>query len=483
MSTVALDIFTGAYPTITVNDITVKVYAQSDPLSIITSLTHGAPHLADTWSFPGLARTNLLFRIFETIPISGTVVRQLGGDMNVVPGTANGVAYKATAQIEADVTTGMSSGVNSFTFDGTSGTQDWRGWNISTADRMGGIGPMKKTVDYSWNPTTGKFMLLQAGDVFAVNEWFNIEFDTQVTDTTSSVPVSVPLFSTPKIITADYTVSAGADFGGLLIIKPAGNYLELTLPDIATVAAGRLLTIEMAPFSGNKCAKIKTAAGQVIDWKAGGLGALYITPQESISLYRFIDPAGPTNMYRVYNPFGNFLRVGEQVTDDNIPANVFNKILLDGTILDNKQYARIYNEYVLGLPPGEVVNYDDWTTANNKYKFSLANGASMADAGKFRIPDKRGRFERITDGVRLPGDFEAQDLQTHRHLTHGFGAIVGAGFNWFLSIIATNRYSAGGGSDNFGGKKNTPDATMQTGDFGGGETKPNNIAVRKYLMV
>lgn len=482
MSTVALDIWTGAYPTITVNDITVNVYDQSAPLAIIATLVHPQPHLADSWSFPGLNRVNLLFKIFETVPITGAVVRQLGDDMNVVPGSKSGVNYRVTEQIEAGVTVGMTPGVNSFTFDGTSGTEDWRGWDIDTIDRMGGTGPMKKGIDYSWNPTTGKFMLLNGGDVFGPSEWFNVQFAAQIIDVTDSVPTSFPIFNTPKIITANYNVSAGSDFGGLLIIKPAGNYLELQLPDIATVVPGKLLIIEFAPFAGNKCIKILTQAAQIIDWKAGNLGAIYMCPQESVALYRFIDPAGPTNQWRVFNPFGNFLRVGEHVNDDNIAANVFNKVPFDGIMKDNQQFARLYNEFVLALPGGEVVNFDDWATGNNIYKFSLANSAILANAGQFMVPLRFNTFERVTDGSRKPGDFQGQALQQHRHTTHGFGAIIGAGFNWFLSLIG-GRYSAGGGSDGFGGKKGAVDTNMQTGDFGGTETRPNNIAIRKYCMV
>jgi len=197
MSTVALNIYTSAYPSIT-NRITCRIYAQSDPLAIIASAIHNAPHLADTWSFPGLVRTNYLFRFFE-IDGGGAIIQQLGDDMDVVPGSAGGVNYKASQQIEADITVGFTSGVNTFKFDGTSGSPDWRGWDIDTIDRIG-TGPMKKNADYSWVPGTGIFTLLAAGDVFAPNEWFNVQFVTQVTDVTDSVSTIITRFSTPKIM-------------------------------------------------------------------------------------------------------------------------------------------------------------------------------------------------------------------------------------------------------------------------------------------
>lgn len=479
MSTLSIDIFTGAYPSIT-NNIEIRIYKQSDDLAIVASLNHAAPHPSDTWSFPGLDRTNYLFRIFEMI--GPTIVRQLGDDMNVVPASVGGVNYRATEQIEADVTVGFVSGVNTVTFDGTGGAPDWRGWDISTLDRIG-LDSMRKGVDYNYNPVTAKLDLLVPGDLFGPNEWFNVDFAAQITTGTDSVPTSAPQFSTPKIINANYTVNAGMDMGGLLIVDPAGDYLEIQLPDLVTVVAGKLLNIEMRRSATDKCARIFTDTGQVIDWLQGGRNDLFICPQENLSLYKFIDPSGPTSMWRVYQPFGNWLRLGEQVVDDTISTNVYNKVYMNGAILDDLQYARFYNDYVLQLPGSQVVNFDDWATGTNKYKFSLANSSNPANAGQFHIPDRRGTFDRHTNDIRLPGDFEPESLKSHRHVTHGFGAIVGAGFNWFLSIIATNRYSQGGGTDNFGGKKGSPDTTMQTGDAGGDETRPSNIAIRKYLLV
>ncbi|HEY4288274.1 MAG TPA: hypothetical protein VGN00_14315 [Puia sp.] len=483
MATVALEIWTGAYNTI-VNPIELRVYREDDPLAIVVSQRHPAPHLADTWFFPGLDRTNYVFRIFEmTNMVDNDIIRQLGDDMNVVPGSASGVAYRATEQIVADVTTGFSSGVNTVVFDGTDGREDWRGWDIATLDRIGSDS-MKRGVDYSYDKVTGTLTLLVDGDLFGPNEWYNVDFQVQTTDITQSTPTTFPQFTTPKIISVNYLISAGGDFGGLLIVRPADNYLEITLPDIATVVAGKLLTIEMAPsLDVQKCGKLIAAAGQPIDWLAGNRSDLYFCPTDSFSVYKFIDTTGadPVSMWRIFNPFGNFTRVGEQVVDDNIAANVFNKVLLDGSDGDIQQYARFYNDYLLQLPGAELVNYDDWGTGNNKYKFSLANSSNPANAGKFKFANRSNIFERITDGVRKPGDFQAQMILLHDHIMHGKGGIIGAGLTWFLSII--NSAYSGGGSHKFGGKSNGPDPNMRTGDTGGSENIPNNIAVRKYCFV
>lgn len=482
MSTVNLNIYTNPYPTVA-NYVEIRLYLQSADTAVVTSLRHPFPHnVADTWSFPGLAIANYLFRIFE-VDGSGNIIQELGSRMDVVPSAAGGVNSRDTEQIEADVTVGFVSGVNSVTFDGTAGAEDWRTWEIDTIDRMG-TGPMKKGIDYSWNKTTGTLLLLNTGDVFNPNEWFNVQFAIQTNVVAASVPTTVPQFSTPKLITANYTADAGIDFGGLLIVDPASNYLELTLPDLTTVVPGKLLSIEMRRAGGIKCCKILTAAGQTIDWLQGTRNNLYVLPQESLSIYRFIDPGGSaTGMWRVFNPFGNWLRVGEQVTDDNAAANVFNKILLDDTTYDILQFARFYNDFVTLLPGGEFVNFDDWATGNNKYKYSLANSAIPANAGLFHVPDRRNLFERITDGTRLPGDFAPPALLSHNHRNgvaddkpsgDSTNVFVYGQTNLDIPGAAKGNIAQAGGNTLFQGLTQT---------VGGGENCPANIAIRKYLYV
>lgn len=466
MSTVALVINTSPYNLIT-NNIQINIYAQSDPSAILYSLNYAAPHLARVWSFPGLTRANYLFRIFE---MSGsTVIQQLGEDMYVVPDSLGGVNYRGTEQIQAGVTTGLNVGANTFTFDGTSGTEDWRGWDISSIERIG-LGTMKKGVDYSWNITTGVFILLNAGDAFGPNEWFTVNFVLQVAPIPDSVP-SFNLFSSSQRITSNYLVSAGTDFGGVLILDPTGNYMEVTLPDITTVPALKLLTLEMRRSAGIKCTKIKTTGSDTIDWLQGSRNSIYILPQETIAFYKFIDTLTSTYMWRVYQPCGNFLRVGEQVSDDNSSANVFNKILLDGSSYDASQFARLYNDYILNLPGSQVVNYDAWSTSPNNLKFSLANSSNPSYVNQFHVPNRLNMYERITDGTRLPGDYQAPQ--------------VGA-FNPTVSLPIGDSFTgpAGGGWAGIPGRgQNSPTTNTFIQAFNTGlENRVANIAIRKYLL-
>lgn len=467
MSTVSLDIWTGAYPSIT-HDITIKVYAQSAPLAVVVAATHTPPHLADTWSFPGLDRTNYVFRIFETN--AGVVIQQLGADMNVVPGSAGGVKIKTTAQIESDVTVGFTSGVKVFTFDGTGGSQDWRGWDIDTIDRIG-LGPMKRGVEFSWVPSTGVFTLLGGSDLFAPNEWFNVQFAPQLTEGTDSVPATIPRFSTPKIITANYNIDAGADFGGLLLIRPAGNYLELTLPDIATVVAGKMLDVEMDWSATMKCAKLKIfSGGQTIAWLTGSRPDLYVLPSENFSIYKFTDPAGPTDMWRIWKPEGNFKTVGNSVWSDALPSDVYNQILFDGSALDIFQYARLFNDHVSNLDPSQKCNFDDWATGDNKKKFSLANGSGI-NVNKFHIPDRRNMSDKNTDGTILPGVFQPAQVGAFNLTVTGIIMTKAGNSNQVVVMKNINDGNLGTQAVNFG--------TINSG-------LENRVAAaisRKYLLV
>jgi hypothetical protein len=336
-------------------------------------------------------------------------------------------------------------------------------------------------VDFSYNKTLGTLTLLAAGDVFNPLEWFNVQFAAQTNNVTSSSPAILPAFSTPKLIIADYTVSVGTDMGGLLILDPSGVYLQVSLPDLTTVPVGKLLTIEMRRASVNKCARIATSTGNTIDWLQGGRNDLYICPQESLALYRFVDPAGSTTgMWRVYNPFGNWLRVGEQIADDNLAANVYNKALMNGGRLDVLAFARLYNDHVTQLGT-QVVNYDDWTTGNNKYKYSLANSANPANAGKFFVPDRSNQFERITDGARAPGDWADMQMLDHRH-EQTVGSLVTTIFGKTIAKRLRGLYGTSGNEyGDFTGPMIDGSGNLIT--KAGSEVRPANIAVRKYLYV
>lgn len=79
--------------------------------------------------------------------------------------------YISPIQIKVGVTPGVVAGTSSFTFDGTGGKPDWRGYDIYP-ERIGQGTLVNST--YSWNKVTGVFMLLD--NVFQPLEYFNFTF-------------------------------------------------------------------------------------------------------------------------------------------------------------------------------------------------------------------------------------------------------------------------------------------------------------------
>jgi|GEM_PF-2443111 len=476
MSTVNLSIYTIAYPTIT-DRLKAVVYKRSDPLAEVASIIDSnVGHPARIWTFPGLDRTNYNFQL-QQLNALGQVVDLLA-NFDVVPDAIAGTLVRAEEQIEADVTTGFLSGANSVTFDGTGGKADWRGWNINP-ERIG-IGTMKRGLDYSYDITTGTFALLVNGDTFQPNEWFNIVFDAQANTTGGSVSTNndfpIQLITTNIVLTP-------ADFGTHLIIEPAGVYMEVTLPDLATIVAGRKLTIEIGGV-GFKCVKFQTIGGQVINYLQPDRIVLFGCPNESFSIYKFVrDPLNSVYEYRIADEGScNFKNVGETVKEYSTSDMVFNKVLRDGggaNGLNVTQFARHYNEFVLQLPPSRVVNYDDWATGNNRYLHSLANSSNPAFAGYYRIPDTRGLFER-NNNTGNAGDYQLDDIKPHNHGVGLFNGKTIKGDQGY-SVSNASKVIVYGATNNGSMQEFTADQwTAKTGTT---ETRPVNVAVNNYERI
>jgi hypothetical protein len=452
MPTVVLDAYSKAYSLIT-NRIRAAVSTETSPLSIVASIidtTSGHP--ARTWHFAGLLRDNYRFSLDE-IDGSDNPINNLAL-FDVVPGAIDGVLVRDDEQIQVDVTTGFVGGANTFTFDGTGGKPNYIGWEIVPSE-LTGRGILVKGLDYSWDSVTGILTLLQAGDVFPTGNYWNIHFDPKTV--TAGAGVSNVTDFQIRLITTDETLTVD-DFGKKLIVEPSGVYIELSLPDISTVADGRPVMIDVMA-SSICCVKIIPNGADTINWIRGNV---YILPNESLKLYKFTRSAGVYE-WRITDADGNFKSVGELVGDDL--TTVFNKQFLDGTIRLITQYARIYNEVVLNLPGTQVVNFDSWITGNNKYFYSLANSADPSNAGKFHFPDRRGIFERNNNAGKA-GDY--QDEMVGSHLHHITGSTT-------TSFIGGGKVPAVSG----GSVEDAGNTDLNTGT----ETRPKNYLINKYVLL
>lgn len=90
------------------------------------------------------------------------------------------LVVKNDEQIKVGVTPGLVAGTSFFIFDGTAGKPDYRQFEL-TISELTGRGIMAKGLDYTWNPSTGRFDLLQHNefaDVFILNTYYNVHFNS-----------------------------------------------------------------------------------------------------------------------------------------------------------------------------------------------------------------------------------------------------------------------------------------------------------------
>lgn len=395
MAAVTLNIIQNTIPGITSNDLKYVVYKAVDYPAETASQTFAPPHNERTISFPGLERTNYIWKLFK---MSGmTIVEQLES-FQVVPDN-DGVIYKSPELIQVDITPGFTAGATVAVLDGSSGTEDWRGFEIYV-ERLG-IGTMKKGLDYTWNINTGTFTLIVIGDSFQHLEFYNITFGLIVGGSSGIIAPST--FGGQKIITNTDSLSAG-DVGKDIIIKGAAPYFEVQLPDVTTVPSGKVYFIE-GGVGSHKCVRFKTQSGQTIDFLKGARTDVKVGVSESFWLYR---EAG-ASQWRIKSAVGNFAQVGRIITTDADITDEFNVLELNGATVSVTEYARLYEDYVTQLDSAQVVTFANWSVGNNKYKWSLASG------GVFHVPDRRNVYSRNWDGTILPGVFQDWQFPDHKH--------------------------------------------------------------------
>lgn len=98
---------------------------------------------------------------------------------------AGGYIYRRPEYLTAGSSPGLIAGTNTFTFNGVTGTPDWRGWTPVLTRSV----PMVPDVDYSWNAETGTLVLLVLNDKFSAGERIKAEFE-QRTDAAPSLGVT-----------------------------------------------------------------------------------------------------------------------------------------------------------------------------------------------------------------------------------------------------------------------------------------------------
>lgn len=143
---------------------------------------------------------------------------------NPVFNLSGGLAYRKPEYLKVGITAGLIAGANTFTFDGTAGKPDWRGWTpVLTRSAI-----MKPTIDYSWDVGNGILVLLGIGDKFNNNEDFFAEFQLR-TDTTPSVGITTGESCIANYVYYWYRKSGVTQFTGIgEVMTSAENSINIS---------------------------------------------------------------------------------------------------------------------------------------------------------------------------------------------------------------------------------------------------------------
>jgi hypothetical protein len=353
----------------------------------------------------------------------------------------------------------------------------WVGYELIFG-RNGVQYPMRKGVDYTWDAMTGLLTLQGEGDSFNDGEWFHAEFETIVRESSGGIGgggsgSSAAGFSDILLVTANTTLT-NDDLTKKILIAPAGNYLEITLPDVDTATANIFTFFEMYGGAA-KCAKINAATGQEIIWFNNN--DLFICPGESLEIYKRVITPG-NNEWRAQNLCGNFFNVGDYVFNDNAEGNV---ALLDGSLKNYQQYARLYDW--VSRNPGAIA-YSSWNGTNDfiRVKFSLKESAGS----NFRVADLITKPSYLRPGTTT--DFVANKLLRHQHIDNSNVASdrSTSAFGYFDSAMSPIGKYTGAGSyypnmTSRAYKKN--DITGLWESIDGDECNPNSRVSKVYVKI
>lgn len=472
MPTETASFYTGAFPTITANDLKYVLYATSDPLAEVDSQTFAPPHPARTVVFSGLEKVVYNFKLLK---MSGGSPVDTLIDLIFEPNNSE-FRYRDPEILEVGSTPGLVDGATSFTFDGTAGTADWRGW--TPIMQPPGFGPLLEGYNYTWDPVTGLFTLVD-GTTFSTGVRYLVEFEP-ITASSAAPPSALRLFTGVMEITANTTLTAD-DMGKKILINPASPYIVITMPDIATVVAQRVTFFETVPQGAGNRFCVEIAAAGATEWQFGkpGRTKMYMLPDETFEAYKY-ELTGGDPAWRVQNAVGNYLTVGRSFASDQ--TEELNAQLFDGSTGDVESDARIWNDFVLQLDGAQVCSYADWeSTPANQTKWSLQNGDTPA---KFHFPDRRNLHERNTAATpAVAGVYQADQLLKHKHVTPsgGLDAIGSGGYGrTLLSFLVGLFNGAVSATRDLTSRAVAFDATSDT-TIDGDENRVKNYSINRFV--
>lgn len=173
---------------------------------------------------------------------------------------------------------------------------------------------------------------------------------------------------------------------------------------------------------------------------------------------------------RIVSWDGDYRRLGDRVfTDGNAPVNSLPET---GGWYLKTDYPRLYQWYIDELPVSNVISGTDDVTPSDANKGKWNVGST-----KFWVPDRRNRFDRNTDGTRVSGDLQFEDVTEPTETIDPIPTVT-------LTLIKP--HSGAGGQIEGYGPGNAPGSdNYDPADwpFTGDEVRPTNIATNVYRII
>lgn len=258
-----------------------------------------------------------------------------------------------------------------------------------------------------------EFEILNAGGFRIMIPGYQLEegqrFDMQVYElmATTGGPASLSssfFAGTIVNVNTNITLNAVNDVNKLIQVRAGASKIEITLPDVAAVAANAIVVIE-ATINNDFQAKIKTTGGQFIYMNNDSKGAVYLGIGETLFLFRGVD-----GWYVLFDFPRIYKSLGKPHAAYSYEPNE-NEMLCDGRTLNRDEYPRLWEKVqTLGA---SLVSEVVWQTPQvyrqgNVYTTSVPGSGTYQTIPKpyrgcfsdgdgattFRIPDLMGMFLR-----------------------------------------------------------------------------------------
>jgi hypothetical protein len=442
------------------NYLVAAIYDHSAPTIVVDSIALPKPYGSSIQIvFTNVQAIEYDFKLFEspdTTP-QGTI-----RSFFVLQPTSETTQVREDLYLVANESVNFTSGTTSYTADAPN---DLTGWNYSL-ERVG-LGTQRPAVD--WAKDANGWHLLTPGDQIQPGEKFVLHF-IPIVQQASISPAAVNLITATRIITTN-TALDNTDMTKAMLIQGAGDYLEITMPLLSTVADNKLIMLISA--GGNHInAAIKCAGADQFLLMDGGPSlpnSIPIAQNEQFGSFK------ANGVWNLFAPTPTIWMGGEIVY--NYHKLSPNTIFANGAEVSRTAYAKLWKE-VQRLESGVVINDSDRNNTQvvngrtvfvNHGKYTFGNGTTT-----FRLPKiyTVGNLKAIDGTSRLPSSYEADMTGPHNHT-----------FTVPASATSTTQSGQGrfvGGSDGFE-PANMPQVT--TDNNSGTETKEANFGIYALIRI